>query len=244
MTIARANNSILKVISGGGDLNKILSENCFLTYVNKMTKDFYILNYDSRLDIDLYKLNDSYEKVDGIKNIEASRIELGIDSSDLDVFISFWINSHSNYFSILSNFYINDDTENFGIYSGSHSGEIICLVDTCFRYSSSRSYKNGRGLEISNINSKNFCQEVSYPFTNFKSGNSGVENVSNIGIFPTTAGQVTIFSLTIIKSGVVIMDLVPCVRKSDNVAGFYNKIDGSFIYNQEHPERLVGVKLF
>lgn len=229
---------------GGANINKILSENCFLAFVSKMSGDVKILNYDARLDNELYKVNDLFEKVDGIKNIGVSKIDLGIASDNLDIFISFWINSHSNYFSILSNKYIDDDTNNFGIYTGSTSGELICLVDTKFSGSTSRTYQNGSGLEISNIISKNFCKDVFYPFTNIKSGVTGNENISNIGIFPDTPGQVTIFNLAIIKYGVLVMDLVPCVRKSDGVAGFINKIDNSFIYNQNQPEMLVGVKLF
>lgn len=228
-----------------GDLNKILSKNCFLTYVNKMSNNSSVLNYDSRLDIDLYKLNDLYEKVDGIKNTGPSFISLGIDSSNLDFFISFWINTHASYSSILTNTYVNDNTNNFGIYTGSSSGSLVGLVDTCWSGASQNTFQNGSGLEISNLSGKNFCKDVFYPFTNFKTGRNGTENISNIGIFSTSETfRVTIFSLTIIKSGVVVMDLVPCIRKADNVAGFYNKIDGLFIYNEQNPDGLEAVKLF
>lgn len=231
--------------AGGGnfsELNEILRKNCFLTYVNKMSNDSNILNYDSRIDNELYKLKSIYEKVDGIRNAGLHQIPLGFNSDNLDLFISFWNVNHVDYNSVITNSYIDDDTNNFGIYTSDTIGGMLALVDTCWRNIDNYSYQNGSALELSNV--KKICKDVFFPFNNFKTGNHGNENISEMKLFSNNGLITIVFSLTVFKSNVLIMDLIPCIRKSDNVSGFYNKVNDEFIYNVDNPNELQGVYLF
>lgn len=227
---------------GGPDIDLDFSRPVF---VNQLTEDDTTLNYDTRLDNLLYKLPSYYKKVRGIKNIVNTTnhsIDTGISSDDgldIEFIVAFFINSFVQYGQIVGNEYISNNDHYFSVSCGDGGNRVNCFVNTNYTSTPNTTFQNGSTLCLRQTGNTRIAKDVYYPYTSFlASVTSGKSNTSNIKIF--TSPLVTIYSLYIKKGGKVVRDFIPCIRKSDDVPGFYDKVTNTFFTNDD-PSMLAAV---
>lgn len=231
-------NSVYNNGAGGGGGSSIDLDFSRPVFVNQLTEDDAVLNYDTRLDNLLYNLNFDYKKVRGVKNVANTTnhsIDTGIstdDGVDIELIIAFFINSFVQYGQIVGNEYISNNAHYFSVSCGDGANRVNCFVNTNYNTIPNTVFQNGSAICLRQRGSTRIAKDVYYPYTSFlAAGTSGDANTSNIKIF--TSPLVTIYSLYIKKGGIVVRDFIPCVRKSDDVPGFYDKVSNTFFTNDD-----------
>lgn len=240
--------TIYKLGGGGGGGGELNIDMDFIrpVFVQQMIMDDNTLNYDARLDNLLYKLPSGYKKVMGIKNIANStghQIDTGIntdDGIDIELIIAFFIDSWLQYGQIIGNDYISNDDHYFSVSCGGNSMRVNCFVNTNYNSVPDTVFQNGSAICLRQTGNTRIAKDCYYPFNSYLAANtSGNLNTSNIKMF--TSPLVTIYSLYIKKGGIVVRDFIPCLRRSDNTPGFYDKSSGTFFTNDD-PSILAAVE--
>lgn len=215
-------------------------------FVDQISHDDENICYDARLDNVFYKLPAQYKKAVCVRNLQSldtDVIDTGVttdDGYDIEMIACVRVDQFIAYSKIIGNDYITDNDHYFAITCGAYDKRLICFVNTNFTAPPSQEYQDGSGLILSQTGNNRIANDVRYPFTSFlASSTTGERNLSSIKIFGKNC-KVSIFYCRLKKSGIIVKDYIPCVRISDNVPGFFEKVSKEFVTVQD-PSKLEAI---
>lgn len=215
-------------------------------FVDQISRDNTNICYDARLDNVLYKLPAQYKKAVCVRNLQSLNtdvIDTGVttdDGHDIEMIACVRVDEFAIYAQIIGNDYISDDDHYFAIGCGGYEHTINCFVNTNYTSIFNKTYEDGSGLLLSQTGNDRIANDVRYPFTSFLAqSTTGAQNLSSIKMFGASA-KISIFYCRLKKSGIVVKDYIPCVRLSDNVPGFFEKVNQEFVTVQD-PSKLEAI---
>lgn len=182
-----------------------------------------------------------YKKVDFLVSIgQGAHIDTGVSGNDssLEFDLIFYAETQVNYAGIMGN-YVNSTTQAWRVILGSNNTSIIT---NCFRQSGTTLYPNGgtsigTKLRVHFNESSTTVYDSSGSYSKTPSGTAGSVNTGNIalGRFTITpnitnpnTNRMRIYGCKIWSNGQLVRDYIPCIRNSDNLTGFWDRVNKTF----------------
>ena len=181
-----------------------------------------------------------YKRVDYLVSIgQGAHIDTGVSGNDetLEFDITFYAESQVNYAGIMGN-YVNSTTQAWRLILGSNTTSVII---NCFRQGGTSLYPSGGtsvGVKLRvHFNKSEATVYDSGSYSKTPSGTAGSVNTGNIalGRFTITpnvsnpnTNRMRIYGCKIWSNNQLIRDYIPCVRSSDNLTGFWDRVNKTF----------------
>lgn len=181
-----------------------------------------------------------YWELDYIESTSAQYIDTGIagDLDDIETYIKFSYSNYVNYGAFYGNYVSDDHNGTRFILLNDSTSALVCNNVICAANGNTIISKLDKNIihEFADKKSTYTLDNIEYKKTKF---GKGIKNSGNIALFnrsvtnPNTTRNIgcRIYAFRILNRGILLCDLIPCVRKEDNAICMYDLVSKKFFLN-------------